>query len=176
MRDNQRRERLNALIRAELKRDGRLGESIHIAGRDFAVGDRVVARRNDRERAVDNGMRGTVIAVDPTEKELVVRTDGGARRRLDAPYVAEHLQHAYVLTAHAVQGATVEWAGVVGRPEDFTRNWSYTALSRRARTHRAVPRRHANRARARPRGDRAQSRQRSARRANPDRAPRGGHA
>ena len=130
VRDNHRRERLNALIRAELKRDGRLGESIHIAGRDFAVGDRVVARRNDPERAVDNGMRGTVIAVDPTEKELVVRTDGGARRRLDAPYVAEHLQHAYVLTAHAVQGATVEWAGVVGRPEDFTRNWSYTALSR----------------------------------------------
>jgi hypothetical protein len=29
-----------------------------------------------------------------------------------------------------MQGATVEWAGVVGRPEDFTRNWSYTALSR----------------------------------------------
>ena len=35
-----------------------------------------------------------------------------------------------MLTAHTVQGATVEWAGVVGRPEDFTRNWSYTALSR----------------------------------------------
>jgi hypothetical protein len=44
--------------------------------------------------------------------------------------VAEHLQYAYVLTAHTIQGATVEWAGVVGRPEDFTRNWSYTALSR----------------------------------------------
>ena len=58
MRDNQRRERLNAVIRAELKRDGRLGESIQIAGREFAVGYRVVARRNDRERAVDNGMRG----------------------------------------------------------------------------------------------------------------------
>ena len=130
VRDNQRRERLNALIRAELKRDGRLGESIHIGGCDFAVGDRVVARRNDRERAVDNGMRGTVIAVDPTEKDLVVRTDAGAHRRLDAPYVAEHLQHAYALTAHTIQGGTVEWAGVVGRPEDFTRNWSYTALSR----------------------------------------------
>ena len=112
------------------KRDGRLGESVHIGGREFAVGDRVVARRNDRERAVDNGMRGTVIAVDPTEKDLVVRTDAGAQRRLDAPYVAEHLQHAYALTAHTIQGATVEWAGVVGRPEDFTRNWSYTALSR----------------------------------------------
>ena len=130
VRDNQRRERLNTLIRAELKREGRLGESVHIAGHELAVGDRVVARRNDRERAVDNGMRGTVIAVDPTEKDLVVRTDAGAQRRLDAPYVAGHLQHAYALTAHTLQGATVEWAGVVGRPEDFTRNWSYTALSR----------------------------------------------
>jgi conjugative relaxase-like TrwC/TraI family protein len=130
VRDNQRRERLNALVRSELKREGRLGESVHIGGCDFAVGDRVVARRNDRERAVDNGMRGTVIAVDPTEKDLVVRTDAGAQRRLDAPYVAEHLQHAYTLTAHTIQGATVEWAGVVGRPDDFTRNWSYTALSR----------------------------------------------
>ncbi len=130
VRDNQRRERLNTFIRAELKRDGRLGESIHIAGRDFAVGDRVVARRNDRERAVDNGTRGTVIAVDPTEKDVLVRTDGGAQRRLDASYVAEHLEHAYALTAHTIQGATVEWAGVVGRPEDFTCNWSYTALSR----------------------------------------------
>ena len=130
VRDNPRRERLNALIRAELKRDGRLSENINIGGDEFAVGDRVVARRNDRERAVDNGMRGTVIAVDPTEKDLVVRTDGGGHRRLDAPYVAEHLQHAYALTAHTIQGGTVEWAGVVGRPEDFTRNWSYTALSR----------------------------------------------
>jgi Mrp family chromosome partitioning ATPase len=111
-RDNQRRERLN------------------IGGYDFAVGDRVVARRNDRERGVDNGTRGTVIAVDQTEKDVVVRTDGGAHRELDAGYVSEYLQHAYVLTAHTIQGATVEWAGVVGRPEDFTRNWSYTALSR----------------------------------------------
>ena len=61
---------------------------------------------------------------------MLVLTDAGAERRLDASYVAEHLQHAYALTAHTVQGATVEWAGVVGRPEDFTRNWSYTALSR----------------------------------------------
>ena len=130
VRDNDRRERLNALIRAELTRDGRLGDSVHVAGCEFAVGDRVVARRNDRERAVENGMRGTVIAVDANEKDVLVRTDAGAQRRLDVSYVAEHLQHAYVLTAHTVQGATVEWAGVVGRPEDFTRNWSYTALSR----------------------------------------------
>jgi ATP-dependent exoDNAse (exonuclease V) alpha subunit len=121
VRDNQRRERLNALIRTELRRDRRLGESIHIAGRDFAVGDRVVARRNDRERTVDNGTRATVIAVDPTEKDVLVRSDAGAHRRLDASYVAEHLQHACAMTAHTLQGATVEWAGVVGRPRPAPR-------------------------------------------------------
>ena len=50
VRENDRRERLNALVRAELKRDGRLGESVQVGGWEFAVGDRVVARRNDRER------------------------------------------------------------------------------------------------------------------------------
>ncbi|HEX5923228.1 MAG TPA: AAA family ATPase, partial [Baekduia sp.] len=129
-RDNHRRERLNALVRAELRRDGRLGESVHVAGHEFAVGDRVIARRNDRRRAVDNGTRGTVIAVDPTEKDILVCTDAGAQRTLDAAYVTDHVQHAYALTAHTIQGGTVEWAGVVGHPDDFTRNWSYTALSR----------------------------------------------
>ena len=104
--------------------------AINVAGQEFAVGDRVVARRNDRLRAVDNGMRGTVITVDPTEKEVIVRTDAGAQRVLDAGYITEHLEHAYALTAHTIQGGTVEWAGVVGYPDDFTRNWSYTALSR----------------------------------------------
>jgi hypothetical protein len=129
-RDNARRARLNALVRAELARDGRLGEAIQVDGTEFAVGDRVIARRNDRLRALDNGTRGTVVAVDPHEKELIVQTDAAARRALDAGYVAEHLQHAYALTAHTIQGGTVEWAGVVGAPRDFTRNWSYTALSR----------------------------------------------
>jgi hypothetical protein len=129
-RDNARRARLNALARSELERQGRLGESVFVAGHEFGVGDRVIARRNDRLRKVDNGMRGTIIAVDPTEQELLVRTDAGADRALDAQYVAEHLEHAYALTAHTIQGGTVDWAGVVGHPDDFTRNWSYTALSR----------------------------------------------
>ena len=130
VRDNDRRARLNALARAQLVQEGLLGESVQIAGREFAVGDRVVARRNDHLRAVDNGMRGTVIAVQQVEHRVVVRTDPGAERVLEPGYVADHLQHAYALTAHTLQGGSVEWAGVVGHPEDFTRNWSYTALSR----------------------------------------------
>jgi hypothetical protein len=66
---------------------------------------------------------------------LIVETDAGARRRLDAVYVRDHVEHAYALTGHATQGASVEWAGVVGRPSDFAAEWAYTALSRaRART------------------------------------------
>ncbi len=49
---------------------------------------------------------------------------------LDAGYVEEHLEHAYALTGHGTQGGTVERAIVVGEPEDFSRNWGYTALSR----------------------------------------------
>ena len=50
----------------------------------------------------------------------------GTRRRLRRRAPRARLP----LTAHTIQGGTVDWAGVVGHPDDFTRNWSYTALSR----------------------------------------------
>jgi len=34
------------------------------------------------------------------------------------------------LTGHGAHGATVEWARVIGRPSEFTREWAYTSLSR----------------------------------------------
>ncbi len=128
-RDNARRERLNGLARARLRERGELGESIQIGERRWAVGERVIARRNDRVRDLDNGMRGTVDSVDE-HQGLVIRLDAGGRRQLDVDYVRDHLEHAYALTAHGMQGATVDWAGVIGQSRDFSRNWSYTALSR----------------------------------------------
>ena len=128
-RENQRRERLNAHARDRLAERGELGESIVIAGHDWAVGDRVIARRNDRGRDLDNGMRATITAVDE-HHGLNVRIDAGGYRHLDPEYAAHHLEHAYALTGHGMQGGTVEWAAVIGQAQDFTRNWSYTALSR----------------------------------------------
>jgi hypothetical protein len=61
---------------------------------------------------------------------MIIETDAGQPRALNADYIARHLEHAYALTAHSTQGATVNWAGVIGRPTDFTREWAYTALSR----------------------------------------------
>ena len=55
-----------------------------------------------------------------------------ARRAIRA---TEHLEPGYALTGHGAQGATIEWAGVIGRPSKFSRERAYTALSRaRGRT------------------------------------------
>ena len=88
----------------------------------------MICRRNDRLIDVDNGMRGSVRHVDGDR--VVIDTDSGLVRELPGAYVAEHLEHAYSLTGHGMQGGTVETALVVASPRDLTAGWSYTALSR----------------------------------------------
>ena len=51
-------------------------------------------------------------------------------RELPAGYVAEHVEHAYCLTGHGMQGGTVEHATVLAQPRELSQGWSYTALSR----------------------------------------------
>jgi conjugative relaxase-like TrwC/TraI family protein len=132
-RDNDTRRALNTAAR-ELRSDqGQLGEQRLYGRRELAVGDRVICRRNDALLDVDNGTRGTVRSLD--EHRVVIETDSRLIRELPAQYVAEHVEHAYALTGHGMQGATVEAAIVVATPSDLTAGWSYTALSRaRART------------------------------------------
>lgn len=130
VRDNAAREHLNALARERLRAAGELAhEEVAIAAHVWAVGDRVIARRNDRRLDVDNGTTGTVTAVTP-DHQIVLRIADDTERTLPPEYVARHLEHAYAITGHASQGATVEAAVVIGRPEEFTREWAYTALSR----------------------------------------------
>jgi hypothetical protein len=71
-----------------------------------------------------------VINAPTSAGHLRIRTDTGELRDLDLTYVASHLEHAYALTGHGAQSGIVAWAGVIGRPEEFTREWAYTALSR----------------------------------------------
>jgi conjugative relaxase-like TrwC/TraI family protein len=130
-RDNHTRDRLNQAAREQLKRDGVLAPvGIVFGDREFATGDRVIARRNDRHLDVDNGTLGTVIGVAPRAGCVRINTDSGHVRDLDVRYAAAHLEHAYALTSHGAQSSTVEWSGVLGRPEEFSREWGYTALSR----------------------------------------------
>ena len=127
-RDNDTRAALNRAARELLGALGLLGEQSTYGTVEVAVGDRVICRRNDRLIDVDNGMRGTVRHLDA--ERVVVDTDSGLVRELSAAYVAEHLEHAYCLTGHGMQGQTVEQAVVVASPRQLTAGWTYTALSR----------------------------------------------
>jgi conjugative relaxase-like TrwC/TraI family protein len=129
-RDNATRERLNRAARVQLKRDGVLApDGVMLGGREFAEGDRVIARRNSRRLDVDNGTLGTVTGVSAHDG-VRIETDSGHVRCFDALYASAHLEHAYAITGHSAQSSTVTWAGVIGRPDEFTREWAYTALSR----------------------------------------------
>ncbi len=134
--DNETRERLNRGARELRRRDGALGEERSYGSVEMAVGDRVICRRNDGQLDVDNGTRGTVRHLDPDR--VVIDTDGGLVRELPAAYVAEHVEHAYSLTGHGMQGGTVQSAIVVASPRDLTAGWSYTALSRARETTRLL--------------------------------------
>jgi conjugative relaxase-like TrwC/TraI family protein len=131
-RDNDTRDLLNHAARHHRREHGALGETQTYGPVELAVGDRVICRRNDRLVDVDNGTRGTVRHLD--ENAVVIETDSHLPRQLPAAYVAEHVEHAYALTGHGMQGATVERAIVVATPHDLTAGWSYTALTR-ARHH-----------------------------------------
>ena len=75
----------------------------------------MICRRNDNDSDVDvdvdNGTRGTVRAT--LADRIVIETDAGIVRELPAGYVAEHVEHAYCLTAHGMHGGTVAHGTVV---------------------------------------------------------------
>ena len=127
-RDNDTRAELNDAARELSRALGLLGNERGYGGLSLAVGDRVICRRNDRLLDLDNGTRGTVRHLD--ENKVVIETDSRLVRELPANYVCEHVEHAYALTGHGMQGATVEKAIVLASPRDLTAGWSYTALSR----------------------------------------------
>jgi conjugative relaxase-like TrwC/TraI family protein len=127
-RDNDTRAELNNAARELVRALGLLGEERSYGGLSLALGDRVICRRNDRLLDLDNGTRGTVRHLDGDR--VVIETDSRLIRELPGNYVCEHVEHAYALTGHGMQGATVETAIVLGSPRDLTAGWSYTALSR----------------------------------------------
>ena len=126
---------LNEAARMLLTRAGHLGPDALDAGeREFRVGDRVLCRRNDSALGVRNGTRGTVVHLDPSA--LTLQTDAGPLRSLPLHYAEADLDHAYALTGHAAQGATVERAFVLLPDQGALCEWGYVACSRaRAETY-----------------------------------------
>jgi len=112
---NSTRRALNDRARVLLIASGELeGPALTVAGREFMVGDEVVARRNDRSlRAagsrefVKNGSTGTVRAIHDDPGELTVTFDREGSVRVPRAYLmAGRLEHGYARTTYGVQGTT----------------------------------------------------------------------
>ncbi len=123
---------LNRLARYEMDSAGLLGPERLVAdGREWAVGDRLVCRKNDYRPGLDirNGTRATVTELNPDAGGLAIRTDDGRNVRLPADYL-EHAHHAYAITGHISQGVTVDRTYLLASPERGGREWGYVAASR----------------------------------------------
>ena len=139
---NSTRRALNDRARALLKSNGELsGESLVIAGREFMVGDEVVARRNERRlravggrESVKNGSTGTIIETDLDHREVVVAFDREGTIRVPNAYLtAGRLEHGYARTSYGVQGATHQVARY--HPTDLSSfEEGYVALTRGRRS------------------------------------------
>ena len=112
---NSPRQALNDRARTLLKANGELtGAPLVIAGREFMVGDEVVARRNDRRLNdpngrgfVKNGSTGTITGIDHDRREVVVAFEPEGTIRIPNEYLsAGRLEQGYARTTYGVQGAT----------------------------------------------------------------------
>jgi hypothetical protein len=104
------------------------GDGIWLGDRHYAVGDHIMALRNDRRIGVLNGTETVLAAIDHDRRQLVVRSD---RQSLKIPfeYAERWLTHAYATTIHKAQGATVD--RLVGLADDtVSREMLYTLMSR----------------------------------------------
>ncbi|GGE98096.1 hypothetical protein [Sphingomonas prati] len=99
----------------------------------FRTGDKVQFTRNNYEAKRFNGRTAEVVAIDPDEGILVVRSKNGKRQALDMANVADrHIRPGWVRTIHSAQGAACE--RVTAHLELFRSNVdaniAYVAVSR----------------------------------------------
>ena len=121
---------LNCRARTVLGAQGLLGpDRVVVAGRAFAVGDEVLALRNDYRLGLVNGTRAVIDRIDLHRRRILAITH---RERLVIPleYAADgHLTHGYAITIHKAQGATVDRCFMLV-DETASREHAYTAASR----------------------------------------------
>lgn len=76
---------------------------------ELKTGDSIRFTRNDREAGRINGARGEVTAIDPQARTAEIRNPRGQTQTLSLDTARDqHIAHAYVETAFAVQGRTAD--------------------------------------------------------------------
>jgi Ti-type conjugative transfer relaxase TraA len=121
---------LNELARRKLRDAGDLGEDVTInterGDRSFALGDRLMFLRNDRDLGVKNGTLGEIERASPTH--MTVNLDDGRSIAFDTKNYAD-VDHGYAATIHKSQGVTVDRTHLLATP-GLDRHATYVALSR----------------------------------------------
>ena len=134
------RKRINEAIRAQLVQAGKVGQGNEytvettkvgkIEVRNFAAGDKIVFLKNDIKAGVRNGTQGTIEKIEGNHfnvriaKDKTVSIDINKYKRID---------HAYAVTTHKAQGATVKRAIINMSSRDKglnSRNAYYVDISR----------------------------------------------
>ena len=111
---NTMRRALNDRARVLLKSAGALGREVVIAQREFAIGDWVVAKKNNRKLRgtkgawVKNGSLGTVTANHDNRGTMTIDFEREGIAEVPRSYLEEgNLDHAYARTTYGVQGKTL---------------------------------------------------------------------
>jgi ATP-dependent exoDNAse (exonuclease V) alpha subunit len=109
--------------------NGELGPEVFATDeRFFAIGDEVLANRNDYGLGLMNNDRGVLVSA--ADEVLILRLTDGREVEVPFSYVEEgHLSHGYATTVHKGQGVTCDTVLVLG-DDSFTNETAYTALTR----------------------------------------------
>ncbi|CAM5272670.1 Ti-type conjugative transfer relaxase TraA [Sphingobium scionense] len=121
---------LNDMARDKRREAGELGDDARVktanGDRDFASGDRVMFRRNERSMDVKNGTLGTIERVN--EQSMTVRTDDGRSVSFDLKDYRD-LDHGYAATIHKTQAVSVDRTHALATP-GMDRHGTYVVLTR----------------------------------------------
>jgi conjugative relaxase-like TrwC/TraI family protein len=121
---------LNRRARRRLAAAGLLGDDLSIGERRFAVGDDVLATRNDYRIMVFNGTRATITGIDPDARRIDAVDPTGNPMTIPFAYAeAGHLTWGYATTLHKAQGATLDQTFLLA-DDTLHRERSYSGLSR----------------------------------------------
>lgn len=131
-------EKINAEARALARETGLLrGEDVQYVTqrrsdgaqrvKGFAAGDRVVTLQNDRRAGVKNGQTFTII--EARAGQMTLQRDGDGARITITQNDYRYIDHAYAVTIHKSQGATVDRAHVLHSPGS-DRSMEYVGASR----------------------------------------------
>jgi len=99
--------------------------------REYAKGDAIIFRQNDKDAGVINGARGSIVAT--TDEGLTVQTAADSTVNLANNAVAlKTMDHSYATTVHSFQGETVDRIIVAMGAKEALTNTSaaYVAISR----------------------------------------------